>query len=100
MDHLGAGIDLLTPVGNRDRIEFAARIVAAQNAGRIFPGNRGSGFDLSPGDLGIRAPAIAALSYAIIDPAAAVRIAWILVLHRRIFDLGIVKGDQLDDRGM
>src|SRR3984893_12271188 len=100
MDHLGAGIDLLAAVGNRDRIEFAARIVAPKNAGRIFPRNRGSGFNLSPGDLGIRAPAITTLSDEIIDPAAAVRLAWIPVLHRRIFDLGIVKGDQLDDRGM
>src|SRR4051812_18786899 len=53
MDHLGAGIDLLVTVRDRDRIELAARIVAAQDAARIFPGDRRAGFDLGPGNLRI-----------------------------------------------
>src|SRR5208337_4033656 len=85
MDHLGPRIDLLAAIGNRDRVELAARIVTAQDTGRIFPGDRGSGLDLSPGNLGICAPAIAALGDEIIDSAAAVRVTRIPVLHGRIF---------------
>src|SRR5690606_27720690 len=48
MDHLGATVDLLVTVGNGDRIELAARIVAAQDAGRIFPRDRRAGLDLRP----------------------------------------------------
>src|SRR5437868_7308789 len=53
MQHLGAGIDLLEPVRNRDRIKFTTGIVATQDAARIFPGNCRSGLDLGPGDLRI-----------------------------------------------
>src|ERR1700721_504082 len=70
MQHLGAGIDLLIAVGNGDRIELAARIVAAQDTARIFPGDGGTGFHLGPGDLGVLAAAIAALGDEIIDAAA------------------------------
>ena len=48
----------------------------------------------------LRAAAIAALGDEIIDAALAFGIARIPVLHRRIFDLGVVERDQLDDRGM
>src|SRR4051794_18769892 len=85
MDHLGAGIDLLVAVGDRDRIELAARIVAAQDATGIFPGDRRAGLDLGPGDLGIDAAAVATLGDEVVDAALAFRIAGIPVLHRRIF---------------
>src|SRR5216684_557067 len=39
MQHLGAGIDLLETVRNRDRVKLAARMIATQNAARIFPGD-------------------------------------------------------------
>src|ERR1700693_1315187 len=52
MDPLVAAIDLLVAVRDRDRIELAARIIAAQDAARIFPGDGESGLDLGPGDLG------------------------------------------------
>src|SRR3977135_2696250 len=71
MDHLGAGIDLLVAVRNRDRIEFAARIIAAQDAARIFPGDRRAGLDLGPGNLRIVAAAIATLGDEIVDAALA-----------------------------
>src|SRR5580693_4460163 len=83
MDHLGAGIDLLVAVRNRDRIELAARIVATQDAARIFPGDGGAGLDLGPGNLRIVAAAIAALGDEIIDAALALGIAGVPVLHRR-----------------
>src|ERR1700716_2899863 len=100
MQHLGAGIHLLVTVRNRDGIEFAARIVAAQYAARIFPSDRRSGLDLGPGNLRIVAAAIATLGDEIVDAALAFGIAGVPVLHRRIFDFGIVKRDQLDHGGM
>src|SRR6202011_919361 len=80
MDHLGAGIDLLVAVRNRDRIELATRIVAAQDAARIFPGDGRAGLDLGPGNLGIVAAAVAALGNEIVDTALALRISGIPVL--------------------
>ncbi len=100
MNHLGAGIDLLVAVRNRDRIELAARIVAAQDAARIFPGDRRAGLDLGPGNLRVRAAAVATLGDEVVDAALAFGIARVPVLHRRIFDLGIVMRDQFDHGGV
>src|SRR3984957_12572560 len=63
MDHLGAGIDLLVTVRDRDRVEFTARVIATQDAARVFPRDGRSGLDLGPGDLRIVATAVAALGY-------------------------------------
>src|SRR6476660_2345094 len=90
MDHLGAGVGLLAGVGDRDRIEFAARLVAFEDAARIFPGDRRAGLDLSPRDLRARAAASAALCHEIVDAALARGVAGIPVLHGRVFDLGIL----------
>src|ERR1700712_486371 len=79
MNHLGAGIDLLVTVRNRDRVKLAARIVAAQDATRIFPGDRRAGLDLGPGNLRIVAAAVAALGDEIVDAALAFGIAGIPV---------------------
>src|SRR5579863_8104389 len=84
MDHLGAAVDLLETVGDRDRVELAARGLAAQNAARIFPGDRRAGLHLGPGDFRARAPAIAALGDEIVNAALALRVAGVPVLHRRI----------------
>src|SRR5262249_49070376 len=100
MQHLGAAIDLLETVRDRDRIELAARIIAAQNAARIFPGDRRAGLDLGPGNLRVLAAAVATLGDEIVDAALAFRIAGIPILHRRIFDFGIVERDELDHGGM
>src|ERR1700694_4004234 len=100
VNHLGAGIALLVTIRNRDRIEFTARIVAAQDAARIFPGDRRAGLDLCPGNLRIVAAAIATFGDEIVDAALALGIAGIPVLHRRIFDFGIVKRDQFDHGGV
>src|SRR5438309_6146571 len=71
MDHLGAAIDLLIAVRDRDRVEFTTGVIAAQDAARILPGDRGPRLDLGPGDLGIVAPAVATLGDEIVDAALA-----------------------------
>ncbi len=100
MQHLGAAVDLLAAIGDGDRIELAARMVAAQDAARIFPGDGRAGFDLGPGNLRARAAAVAALGDEIEDAALAVGVARIPVLHRRILDLRVVERDQLDHCGV
>src|SRR5262245_39725231 len=66
-----AVIDLLAAVRDRDRIELAPGIVAAQDAARIFPGDGGAGLDLGPGNFRVLAAAVAALGHEIVDAAAA-----------------------------
>src|SRR6185369_11058703 len=90
VEHLGAAVDLLAAIRNRDRIEFTAGIVAAQDAARVLPGDGRAGLDLGPGDLRTIAAAVAALGDEIVDAALAVGVTRIPVLHRRILDLGIV----------
>ena len=50
-------------------------IIAAQNAGRIFPRYGRAGLDLSPADFGIIAAAIRTFCHEVINPALAVLIA-------------------------
>src|SRR5439155_26976165 len=100
MRHLGAGVGLLAIVGDRDRIEFADRIVAFEDAARVLPGDRRAGFHLGPRDLRARAATGAALGHEIVDAALALGVARIPVLHGRIFDLRILMRDQFDDRGV
>src|SRR4051812_9681513 len=69
MEHLSAAVDLLTAIADRDRIELAAGIVAAQDAARILPGDRGARLDLGPGDLRAVAAAIATLGHEVVDAA-------------------------------
>src|SRR5262249_38479354 len=89
VDHLGAGVDLLVAVRNRDRVELAAGVLAAQDAARILPGDGRAGFDLRPGNLRVLAAAIAPLGDEIVDAALAFAVARIPVLHRRVLDLGV-----------
>ena len=48
VDHLRTGVGLLRVICQRDRVEFADRVIALQNARRILPGDRRTGFDLRP----------------------------------------------------
>src|SRR5690606_10536011 len=74
---------------------------ALQQARRIFPGDGRAGLDLGPADLRAVAAAVGALGDEVVDAAlAGLRIARIPVLHRGVFDLRIVQGDQLDHRGV
>ncbi len=88
---------LLMAVGNGNRIELAARIVATQNAGRIFPRDCGTGFYLGPRNLGIIAPAIATLGNEVVDAALAILVAGEPVLDRRVLDFGVFERNQLND---
>src|SRR5690606_8422069 len=87
VDHLGAGVGLLAVVGERDRVEFAGRVVAQQHAAGVFPGDRRAGLDLGPGDLAAVAAALGALGDEVVDAAAAFLVARVPVLHGRILDL-------------
>ena len=100
VQHLGAAVDLLVAVRDRDRVELAARVIAAQDAARIFPGDGRAGLELGPGNLGARAAAVAALGDEVVDAALAARVARIPVLDGRILDLGVIERDQLDHGGM
>src|ERR1700690_4417139 len=86
VDHLGAGVGLLHIAGHGDRIELAHRVVAAQDATGIFPGDRGAGFHLGPGNVRVVAAAFAALGDEVVDAAAPVLVAGIPVLHGGILD--------------
>src|SRR5579884_1407955 len=100
MQHLGAGIDLLMAIRDGDRVEFTTRVIATQDAAWIFPSDSGAGLELSPGNLGVLATAVAALGHEVINSAATFRVAWIPVLNGRIFDFRVVQRDQFDDGSM
>src|ERR1700704_5815522 len=87
-------------VGDGDRVELPARAVAAQDAAWIFPGNGRAGLDLRPGDVRVLATAIATLGDKIVNAALAVLVAGVPVLHRGVFDLGVIESDELDHGGM
>ena len=98
MCHLGAGVRLLHIVGDRHRIELANRVLAAQDAARIFPGDRRAGLNLRPGNLRVVAAAVATLGDKVIDTADTVLISRVPVLHGRVLDLCVFQCDEFDDR--
>ena len=100
VNHLRARVGLLIVVGHRHGIELPDRVLAAQDAARILPGDRRPGLDLRPRDLRVRAAAIAAFRHEVVDSAAALLVAGIPVLHGRVFDLRVLERHQLDDGGM
>ena len=101
MQHLGAAVDLLVTVGDRDRVELAARIVAAQDAGsdtsRLSPSRSPPASRISSSESPRQSPRLVTK---LKMPPLPLLVAGIPVLHGRIFDLGIVQRDQLDHRGV
>ena len=79
-------------------MELAARIVAAQNYARVLPGDGRSGLNLRPGDVRALARTQASLGDEVVDATPAAFVAGVPVLHRRVLDVGVVVGDQLDHR--
>ena len=100
VDHLGAGVGLLLAACDRDGIKFAHRIVTAQDAAGVFPGDGRTGLHLGPGNMRTVTAAVAALGDEIVDTATTLLVAGIPVLDRGILDACILHGDQLDHRGM
>ena len=99
MDHLRTRIGLLEVVGHGHRVKLADRIVAREDAARVFPGDGRAGLHLRPRQAGVFA-ADAALGHEIIDAAPPLLVAGIPVLHRGVFDLGVLLDDDLDHGGM
>ena len=81
MNHLGTRISLLIVVGHSDTIELCLRIIATQDARRIFPSNGGTRFNLSPGEFRVHTTQIATFSYQIQHTTFTVFIARIPVLN-------------------
>ena len=100
MNHLGASIGLLIIVGDGDGIKFAHTVIAIQHAAGVFPRNRRACFHLRPADFGSRALAQGPLGHEVINAAPAFGIAGIPVLHRGIFNLGIIERDELHNGGV
>ena len=99
VDHLGAGIGLLEIVGQGNRIELTNAVVALEDAARVFPGHCRTGFHLGPGNLRVGV-ADATLGHEVVDPALALGVTRIPVLHGRIFDGGVIQRHQLDYCGV
>ena len=95
MNHLCAGISLLTVVGQCYRIELANGLVTAQHHAGVFPGDRRPSLDLGPGDFCPRPCTQATLGDEVVDAALTVLIAGIPVLYGAVFDLCVTHGHQL-----
>ena len=100
VDHLRAGVGLLIVVGDGDAVELGLRVVTTQDAGGVFPRDGRARLHLRPRQLGVDAAQVAALGDEVQHAALAVLVAGIPVLHGRVFHLGTVHDDNLDDGGM
>ena len=83
--------------GQRHREELAHRVITAQNAAGVFPGDRRARFRLCPGHLAVFAFTQRALGHEVQDPAAIV-IAGEPVLHGGVFHLCVFMNDHLHHR--
>src|SRR5690606_7617567 len=63
----------------------------------VFPGDRRTGFYLGPGNFGVGV-AHTALGHKVVNTTLAFFVAGVPVLHRGIFNLGIVERDQFHYR--
>ena len=99
MNHFGPGIRLLMAAGQRHREEFADRVIAAQNAARVFPCYSRTGFRLGPRHLAVFAFAQRALGDEIKD-AAGIVVAGEPVLHGGVLHFRIFMDDDFNHRRM
>ena len=92
MDHLCACIGLHLSICQGHGIKFSDRIVALQNAARIFPSDGSAYLNLRPGNFGIDPCTASSFGHKIKNsPFACFGIARIPVLHGRIFNFGIIQ---------
>ena len=96
VDHLGARVGLLLFAGERNAVELAHAVVALQDDAGVLPGDGAAGLDLGPGDGGVVALALAALGDEVEDPALALAVAGIPVLHGGVLDGGVGFGVELN----
>src|SRR5947207_2557804 len=68
MNHLCSGVGFLRVISQGYRIQLADRVIAHQDARRIFPGDRRSSFHLCPGNLRIATGALTALRHEVEMP--------------------------------
>ena len=100
MQHLGAGVCFLVVVGDGDAVELRLRIVAHEDAGRIFPSDGTSGFHLRPRQTGIATAQLPAFGDEVIDSTLSIFVAGIPVLNGGVFHLGVFVHDDFDDGGV
>ncbi len=98
--HLRPRVGLLVPLGEGDRVELADRVVAGQNDGRVLLGHGRTGLQLRPADLRVVALTEAPLRDEVVHAALTLSVARVPVLDRGVLDLGVLVGDELDDRGV
>src|SRR6266550_5333952 len=91
VNHLGPGVGLLRMIGQRNGVELGDRVIALQDARRIFPGDGRTCFNLGPRNLRISTGALAALGNEIVDTANSLFVTGIPILYRRVFDLRVVE---------
>ena len=83
-------------IRNCDRIKFTHRIVAFQNTARIFPSYSRTGFNLRPRNFCIFLTN-SSFCYEIENATFSFCISWIPVLYGRIFNLGIIHREKLNN---
>ncbi len=100
VNHLGTRISLLIVVGYGNAVELSHRVIATQDARRILPSDSRTCLHLCPTQLRVDTTQVASLGHKIEDATLSVLITRIPVLHGRVFYLGIVLDDNLDDSRM
>ena len=95
MNHLRTCIRLLVVISHSHRIKFCCRIITCQDTGRIFPGNRRTGFHLCPGKFAIHSFAVTSLRHKIVYTAFTFGISRIPILNRTVFHFCTVMHDNL-----
>jgi len=100
VDHLGARVRLLVVVRKRHGIELADGVFALQNAARVLPSYRRSGFNLRPRDLGIDAETLPPLGDKVVNATFTLLVARVPILDRGVFDLRIVESHQFHHRSV
>ena len=99
VDHLRARVRLLVVISERYGVELRGGIIAFEDAGRVFPGDGGTGLDLRPREACVLM-GNTAFGNEIIDTAFAVLVARVPVLDGRIFDFRVFVNNDLDDGGV
>ena len=81
MNHLGAGVCLLTVIGERHGIKLTNRIGALKHTAGIFPGNGRASFHLGPTNATACSTTLATLGHKVVDTTNAILIAGIPILN-------------------